>query len=102
LSDIINDEGFEVLTALVIKSSIFWGLTPCSPLEVNRYFGGTFSLHLQRRKTGPKKKSSMKAGGKIVSYLAHSSTLKTLSTMPSHRTKDQVNKTYTIKQNIDS
>jgi hypothetical protein len=27
--------GFEVLTAVVMKSSIFWDITPCSPLKVN-------------------------------------------------------------------
>jgi hypothetical protein len=29
---------FEVLTAMVIKRIIFWNVTPCSPLKVNRYF----------------------------------------------------------------
>jgi hypothetical protein len=43
--------GFEVLTAVVIKSTIFWGITPCSPLKVNRRFGGTYRLHLQSRRT---------------------------------------------------
>jgi hypothetical protein len=38
---------FEVLTAVVIKSSILWDITPSSPLEVNRRFGGTCRLHLQ-------------------------------------------------------
>jgi hypothetical protein len=33
--------GFEVLTALVTKSAIFWDITPRSPLKVNRRFGGT-------------------------------------------------------------
>jgi hypothetical protein len=33
--------GFEFLTAVVIKSSIFWDITPCSPLKVNRRFGET-------------------------------------------------------------
>jgi hypothetical protein len=28
--------GFEVLTALVMKSSLFWAITPCSPFEVNQ------------------------------------------------------------------
>jgi hypothetical protein len=28
--------GFEVLTAVVMKSTIFWNITPCSPLKVNR------------------------------------------------------------------
>jgi hypothetical protein len=31
--------GFEVLTAVVRKSIIFWDITPCSPLKVNRYIG---------------------------------------------------------------
>jgi hypothetical protein len=33
---------FEVLTAVVMKSTIFWDITPCSPLKVNRHFGGTY------------------------------------------------------------
>jgi hypothetical protein len=42
--------GFEILTAVVMKSTIFWDITPCSPLSVNRRFGGTYRLHLQGRK----------------------------------------------------
>jgi hypothetical protein len=40
----------EVLTAVVMKSNIFWNITPCSPLKINRSFGGTYHLHLQGRK----------------------------------------------------
>jgi hypothetical protein len=40
------DVGFEVFTALVMKSSIFWDITSCSMLKVNWYFGGTCGLHL--------------------------------------------------------
>jgi hypothetical protein len=32
------------------RSSVFWDITPCSPLKVNRRFGGRFLLHLQGRK----------------------------------------------------
>jgi hypothetical protein len=39
--------GFEVLTAVVIKSTVFWDITPCSPLKVNQCFGATYRLHLQ-------------------------------------------------------
>jgi hypothetical protein len=39
--------GFEVLTPVVMKSIIFWDITPCSPLIFNRCFGGTYLLHLQ-------------------------------------------------------
>jgi hypothetical protein len=33
--------GFEVLTAVVMKSAILWDTTPCSPLKFNRRFGVT-------------------------------------------------------------
>jgi hypothetical protein len=42
--------GFETLTAVVMKSSIFWVITPCGPLEVNRRFGATSRLHIQYQK----------------------------------------------------
>jgi hypothetical protein len=42
--------GFEILTAVVKKSTIFWDIGPCSPLSVNRRFGGTYRLRLQGRK----------------------------------------------------
>jgi hypothetical protein len=32
-----------------MKISIFWDITPCSPLKVNRRFGRTYRLHLQDR-----------------------------------------------------
>jgi hypothetical protein len=37
--------GFEAITAVVMKSSIFWDITPCSLLKVNRRFGGIYHLH---------------------------------------------------------
>jgi hypothetical protein len=33
--NIIDDVGFEVLTVVVLKTTIFWDITPCSPLRVN-------------------------------------------------------------------
>jgi hypothetical protein len=42
--------GFEVLTEVVMKSTVFWYITPCSPLKVNRNFGGTYHHHLQGRR----------------------------------------------------
>jgi hypothetical protein len=42
--------GLEFLTPVVIKSSVFWDMTPCSPLKTNRRFGGTCRLHLQGRR----------------------------------------------------
>jgi hypothetical protein len=29
-----------------MKSSVFWDITPSSPLKINRRFGGTCRLHL--------------------------------------------------------
>jgi hypothetical protein len=37
---------YEVLTAVVVKSTIYWDITPCSPLKVNRRFEGTYCLLL--------------------------------------------------------
>jgi hypothetical protein len=34
----------EVLAEVVLKSSIFWDIPLCSPLKVNRRFGGTCCL----------------------------------------------------------
>jgi hypothetical protein len=42
--------GFEVLTAVIMKSAIIWDITPCSPLKVNRRFVETYRLHLQGRR----------------------------------------------------
>jgi hypothetical protein len=39
--------GFEVLTAVIMKSYIFWDIKPYNPLEVNGSFRGTFLLHFE-------------------------------------------------------
>jgi hypothetical protein len=44
------DVGLEVLIPVVMKSYPFWDITPCSPLKVNRRFGGIYRLHFQGRK----------------------------------------------------
>jgi hypothetical protein len=44
---------FEVLTAVAMKSSIFWDVTPCSPLKVNRRFGRTCRLYFNGRRIRP-------------------------------------------------
>jgi hypothetical protein len=33
------DVGFEVFTEVGMESSVFWDITSCSPLKVNRLFG---------------------------------------------------------------
>jgi hypothetical protein len=39
--------GFRVLRGVIRMSYVFWDITPCIPVEVNRRFGGTRHLHLQ-------------------------------------------------------
>jgi hypothetical protein len=41
--------GFDVLSAVVMKSIIFWDIMLCTPLRVNQYFGGIYQLYLQSR-----------------------------------------------------
>jgi hypothetical protein len=48
--------GFEVVTAVVMNDTIFWYITPCGLLSVDRSFGGTYRLHLQGRKNEVSKK----------------------------------------------
>jgi hypothetical protein len=39
--------GFAVLAAVVMKSTVFWDIMPCSPLKVSRRFGGICRLYVQ-------------------------------------------------------
>jgi hypothetical protein len=71
--------GFEVLTAVAMKSIIFWDITPCSPLKVNRLLGGSYRLHLQGRRISRarnQRESCSSPAFTPVSFLAYSSTLK--------------------------
>jgi hypothetical protein len=52
------------------KSIIFWDMTLCSPLSVNRRFRGTYRLHLQgRRNKFSKKQASKQAGGRKSGFI---------------------------------
>jgi hypothetical protein len=46
--------GFEVLRGVVMNSSIFWDITPCSPLKIDRSFGRTCRLLQSRRINKPR------------------------------------------------
>jgi hypothetical protein len=61
-----------------MKSSIFWDIMPCSPLKVNRRFGGNCRLHLECRRIsqGRKQRSAYDQVFIQVSCLAYLSTLK--------------------------
>jgi hypothetical protein len=46
----VMNAGYEILTPVVMKSTILWDVTPCSTLKHNRRFGGTYSTcHLLSR-----------------------------------------------------
>jgi hypothetical protein len=38
--------GFEIRTAVAVKSSVFWDVMPCNPVKVSQCFRGTFHHHL--------------------------------------------------------
>jgi hypothetical protein len=62
-SELKNCVGFEVLTAVVMKKSIFWNTRPRSPWKANRHFGGTCYLHLQGGRLS-QSRNERKAGSK--------------------------------------
>jgi hypothetical protein len=62
---------FEVLTAIDMKSSIFWDVTPCSPVNDNIRFVGTYRLHLRGERLSLAR-SQHETGSKIC-YLLHAS-----------------------------
>jgi hypothetical protein len=58
-----NRHFFNILMA--IKNSLFWDITPRSPLKINRRFGGICRLHHQDLRTSQaEKENSLKTGDK--------------------------------------
>jgi hypothetical protein len=75
----LSHVGFEVLTAVVMKSTIFWDITLCSLLNVNRRFRGIYHLHFQGRRisqTRNQHEALLATCFTLVSCLAYSWTLK--------------------------
>jgi hypothetical protein len=68
-----------------MKNFVFWDIMPCSPLKVDRCYGGTSRLHLQGRRIS-QARNKLEVGAllascfKLVSFLAYSSTLKVEAT----------------------
>jgi hypothetical protein len=72
--------GFEVITAVIMKGSIFWYITPCSLLKVNRRFGRTylpfFWIEEESKKEMIMNLTLLDSISMLLSCLAYSSTLK--------------------------
>jgi hypothetical protein len=69
--------GSEILTVVVMKSTIIWDIMPCSLLKVTRHFGGTYRLHPQGRRISPvRNQHESRWQAELVSCSAHCSTLK--------------------------
>lgn len=45
--DNIQRVGYEALTQMVMKNSILWDISPCTPVIFNRCFEETFLFHVQ-------------------------------------------------------
>jgi hypothetical protein len=80
-----------------MKSSIFWDITPCSPLKVKQHFGGIFRLHLYGRRISKSRNQREAACNQscllatcftLISCLAHSSALKMEATYSSETPVD--------------
>jgi hypothetical protein len=44
-----DKDNCRALVNTIMKRTIFWDITQCSALKVNRRFGGTYSMHLHGR-----------------------------------------------------
>jgi hypothetical protein len=62
--------GFEALTAVVMESTIFSDITPCSPLSVNRCFGETCASIFMVEKLA-EQETSVKASGKQILFVIY-------------------------------
>jgi hypothetical protein len=78
---------YEVLTAVVLKSSFFWDITSCSPLKVNRHFGGTCHLHLQGQRISHAE-LCLPAAFALIYCLTYSSTLQVKETCSTEMSDD--------------
>jgi hypothetical protein len=56
-----NSFRFAVLTEALMRSSIFWDITLCSPFKVNRSSRGTCHLQLQSRRENSVKQATRTA-----------------------------------------
>jgi hypothetical protein len=61
--------GSEVLRAVVMKDTIFWNITPCSPLKVNRRFEGIYRNAKSKCEAGSKQSYLLPASCWFLAWL---------------------------------
>jgi hypothetical protein len=61
---------FEVLATVIMKSSVFWDIMPCTLLKVNWHFGGTCCLHLQGQRISQASNQQERGSKEQVALLA--------------------------------
>jgi hypothetical protein len=61
--------GFEVLAAVVMKISVFWDMTPCCPLKVNRCYGWIYRRRVQSWGVS-QTRNQYKTGSKTITWCA--------------------------------
>jgi hypothetical protein len=52
-----------------MKSSVFWDITSCSPLKMNRRFGGAFHLHLQGQISLARNQHEVGSNGSVSNWI---------------------------------
>jgi hypothetical protein len=85
LKTVIGKLGFEVLTAVVMKSYILWDIMTCNPLKVNWRFWGTYRVLLRGRSTSQARNQRDVSSKQSTLY---SSTLKIEATCSSETSDD--------------
>jgi hypothetical protein len=58
--------GFFVLTEVVMKRSFLCDITLCSPLKINRRFGGTYRLYILSRRISRERNSVKQIASKTL------------------------------------
>jgi hypothetical protein len=56
-----NYIALEVFTAVCMKTTVFWDVTPCSPVKVHQCFRGTHCVHLQGQRESQKNETPILA-----------------------------------------
>jgi hypothetical protein len=85
-----------------VKGSVFWHITPCTPLKVHLRFGGTYRLRLQGQKIIRARNQCEADIKQLISCLAYHWTLKMEATCSSETPVDlhRITRRYILEYRI--